>query len=127
MFGQNPSKDVGLPNADIQLIKADLAAGIMRVLTERQSGGAKPLGWPRRTSAASAVRRSTALRSTAWCGSSTASTGRCRRPSVSAAQRPERPAAESSASVSAISPIGPAQPNLTGTVNKLGAAGLTTV
>jgi len=31
----NPFKDAGIPNADIELIKADLAAEIVRVLRER--------------------------------------------------------------------------------------------
>ena len=39
--GDNPFQDVGLPDADTLLIKADLAAGIMRVLRERQMSGAK--------------------------------------------------------------------------------------
>lgn len=39
--GDNPFQDVGLPDADALLMKADLAAGIMRVLSERQLSGAQ--------------------------------------------------------------------------------------
>ena len=37
----NPFQDVGFPDADTLRMKADLAAGIMRVLRERQLSGAK--------------------------------------------------------------------------------------
>jgi len=37
----NPFRDVGLPDADAKLMKADLAAGIMRVLRERRMSGAE--------------------------------------------------------------------------------------
>lgn len=37
---ENPFQDVGLPNADTKLIKADLAAEIIGVLGERKLSGA---------------------------------------------------------------------------------------
>ncbi|MGH6918331.1 MAG: helix-turn-helix domain-containing protein [Geminicoccaceae bacterium] len=39
--GDNPFQDVGLPDADTLLMKADLAAGILHVLRERQLSGAQ--------------------------------------------------------------------------------------
>ena len=37
----NPFRDVGLPDADARLMKADLAAAIMHVLRERRISGAE--------------------------------------------------------------------------------------
>jgi predicted XRE-type DNA-binding protein len=36
----NPFRDVGLADADAELMKADLATGIVRILRERSLGGA---------------------------------------------------------------------------------------
>jgi predicted XRE-type DNA-binding protein len=39
--GDNPFRDVGLPDADAELMKADLAAAIVRIIREREmTGGA---------------------------------------------------------------------------------------
>jgi predicted XRE-type DNA-binding protein len=37
----NPFRDAGIPDADAELMKADLAAGIIRVLRERGLSGAE--------------------------------------------------------------------------------------
>ena len=39
--GDNPFRDLGLPDADTKLMKADLAALILRVLRERRLTGAE--------------------------------------------------------------------------------------
>jgi hypothetical protein len=38
----NPFRDAGLSDSDTKLMKADLAAGIIRVLRERDLSGARP-------------------------------------------------------------------------------------
>ena len=38
----NPFRDAGLSDPDTKLMKADLAAGIIRILRERALSGARP-------------------------------------------------------------------------------------
>ena len=64
----NPFADAGLPDPDTELMKADLATAMARILRERALSGARAPRSPARpkpTSRASAERPSTASRSTA--------------------------------------------------------------
>ena len=65
----NPFQDVGLPEADTKLIKADLAAEIIGVLRERELTGPPPPSWrvsQRRTFPAFARLTCRASRLTGW-------------------------------------------------------------
>jgi hypothetical protein len=43
----NPFRDVGSPDPDTKLMKADLAAGLIRILRERDLTGTAAARWPR--------------------------------------------------------------------------------